>query len=413
MGINDVAASHGKGDFVISQPGADGRPSADRYVVNGEVFADTYDNRGWTDCLAAQMNSTAVAQKPKELFGKESMTKEMLALHYRTALRHIAVNTTGILQNAGLVAVQEHTTDGKTYTLCLCRLEGMYVDRASDDKDAVLCKRKDEDTTVVRFKFVSSDTLSVKARSRGYVLDATFNVGDLLDDKYLSPRNLTLCRLASHLAPAIAFEISSKLHITTFDWVLFRKFYMLTHQWFISNHATFEPTIKTYIADRYNLPLDFLNTLYFTIKQDSFKQSVSSSNKDIRRSELIIRCVQKGTNKVFAEVPVKTTIDNTRVSNGGWGEDAKYGQITKSLQGKAWMSVDFRKLYPSVTMYVGDKLAYNLGRDFGTMYGNSSSDRADILSDGYVGASIPDYILAALEQSARQMVARMNKTQKK
>ena len=41
LNINGRGVPHGKGDFVISQPGADGKPSADRYVVNGAVFADT------------------------------------------------------------------------------------------------------------------------------------------------------------------------------------------------------------------------------------------------------------------------------------------------------------------------------------------------------------------------------------
>ena len=66
LNINGRGVSHGKGDFVISQPGADGKPSASRYVVNGAVFADTYDNRGWQDCLIKQ--SSAIAEKPSELF---------------------------------------------------------------------------------------------------------------------------------------------------------------------------------------------------------------------------------------------------------------------------------------------------------------------------------------------------------
>lgn len=50
--INADGVSHGKGDFVICTKRPDGQPDLnDRWVVNGEIFATTYDNRGWKDCL--------------------------------------------------------------------------------------------------------------------------------------------------------------------------------------------------------------------------------------------------------------------------------------------------------------------------------------------------------------------------
>lgn len=52
LNINGAGVPHGKGDFIIAG-NAGGQPNLnDRYVVNGLVFGDTYDNRGWTDCLA-------------------------------------------------------------------------------------------------------------------------------------------------------------------------------------------------------------------------------------------------------------------------------------------------------------------------------------------------------------------------
>lgn len=51
LNINGAHAFHGKGDFVIAA-NVNGQPDlSSRYVVNGNVFRDTYDNRGWRDCL--------------------------------------------------------------------------------------------------------------------------------------------------------------------------------------------------------------------------------------------------------------------------------------------------------------------------------------------------------------------------
>lgn len=50
--INVVGVSHGKGDFVVCSKLPNGEPNLDdMLVVNGEVFAATYNNKGWTDCL--------------------------------------------------------------------------------------------------------------------------------------------------------------------------------------------------------------------------------------------------------------------------------------------------------------------------------------------------------------------------
>lgn len=52
LNINVVGVSHGKGDFVVCSRLPNGMPNlANRWVVNGEIFANTYNNQGWTDCL--------------------------------------------------------------------------------------------------------------------------------------------------------------------------------------------------------------------------------------------------------------------------------------------------------------------------------------------------------------------------
>lgn len=52
LNINGHGVSHGKGDFVVCGLLPNGQPNlADRWVVNGEIFATTYNNQGWTNCL--------------------------------------------------------------------------------------------------------------------------------------------------------------------------------------------------------------------------------------------------------------------------------------------------------------------------------------------------------------------------
>ena len=70
LNINGVGVQHGKGDFVIAQD-AGGKPNLDDiYVVNGNIFATTYNNQGWTDCLDkkflnAKSNNITINQLPK------------------------------------------------------------------------------------------------------------------------------------------------------------------------------------------------------------------------------------------------------------------------------------------------------------------------------------------------------------
>lgn len=69
LNINGVGVPHGKGDFVIAG-NANGQPNLnDRYVVNGAVFGDTYDNRGWAECLAPSKTGHNNIQLPN-LMGK-------------------------------------------------------------------------------------------------------------------------------------------------------------------------------------------------------------------------------------------------------------------------------------------------------------------------------------------------------
>ena len=72
---NGVGVSHGKGDFIVCAKLPNGKPNlADRWVVNGEIFATTYNNQGWAEHLNWQSNrSISIEQLPKLILEK---TKE-------------------------------------------------------------------------------------------------------------------------------------------------------------------------------------------------------------------------------------------------------------------------------------------------------------------------------------------------
>lgn len=68
LNFNTPGVEHGLGDFILCAKGADGKPNlGDRWVVNGAVFADTYNNQGWQGCLKTTGVGTS-APEPAPLF---------------------------------------------------------------------------------------------------------------------------------------------------------------------------------------------------------------------------------------------------------------------------------------------------------------------------------------------------------
>lgn len=70
LNINGVGISHGKGDFVVCAKLPNGKPNlSDRWVVNGDIFATTYNNRGWADCLKqSDIKSITITSLPNLVF---------------------------------------------------------------------------------------------------------------------------------------------------------------------------------------------------------------------------------------------------------------------------------------------------------------------------------------------------------
>ena len=67
LNLNGAGVSHGKGDFVVCEKLPNGQPNlSNRWVVNGEIFATTYNNQGWVQCLGTSaVKSINISSLPK------------------------------------------------------------------------------------------------------------------------------------------------------------------------------------------------------------------------------------------------------------------------------------------------------------------------------------------------------------
>lgn len=64
--INGVGVSHGTGDFIVCGMLPNGMPNLnDRWVVNGLIFVDTYDNRSFSGEIKS--GKSTVPRKPKSI----------------------------------------------------------------------------------------------------------------------------------------------------------------------------------------------------------------------------------------------------------------------------------------------------------------------------------------------------------
>ena len=92
LNINGAGVSHGKGDFVVCSKLPNGQPNlGDRWVVNGEIFATTYNNQGWTEHLKLSGVNTTTIDKLPRLFTKQQNndTSSHIQLSKEEVLRQI------------------------------------------------------------------------------------------------------------------------------------------------------------------------------------------------------------------------------------------------------------------------------------------------------------------------------------
>lgn len=100
LAYNGFNVGHGKGDFVVCSKLPNGQPNlADRWVVNGEVFAATYNNQGWTDCLKQVQNSMTIADLPKLVSATDKSGKLTVEEYNEILYRNIYFPKSDIFDN--------------------------------------------------------------------------------------------------------------------------------------------------------------------------------------------------------------------------------------------------------------------------------------------------------------------------
>lgn len=145
LNFNAPGVEHGLGDFILCAKGADGRPNlSDRWVVNGAVFADTYNNQGWQGCLKLAGVDTN-APEPAPLFEKpaDTMTK------FSELVKMFHEEFRGLGQAYKIESKRGQSNEGVDIT---------YRVRANDDAPltfTVLLKPKDSSCKVVNMAFSS------------------------------------------------------------------------------------------------------------------------------------------------------------------------------------------------------------------------------------------------------------------
>lgn len=111
LNINGSGVNHGKGDFVIAG-NAGGQPNLNsRYVVNGAVFGNTYDNRGWTDCLSPYKTAQAAVELPN-LFKGSELYERNLNFGAESVFRRFK-EAASILDTSGTVAREVRLIAGR------------------------------------------------------------------------------------------------------------------------------------------------------------------------------------------------------------------------------------------------------------------------------------------------------------
>lgn len=101
LNLNGTGISHGKGDFIVCAKLPNGQPNlADRWVVNGEIFATTYNNQGWTQCLNLNVARTInIAELPKLVVNSESHPSASTFLSYITEDSLLQIGMAHILES--------------------------------------------------------------------------------------------------------------------------------------------------------------------------------------------------------------------------------------------------------------------------------------------------------------------------
>ena len=116
LNYNDPLVKHGKGDFIGCAALPNGKPNlADKWVVNGEVFATTYTNNGFADCLGARAKNANITinMLPNLTSIDDSVPKNVAVWKNRKFWLGVVSNETGaILDVYTYETAKQHGFDG-------------------------------------------------------------------------------------------------------------------------------------------------------------------------------------------------------------------------------------------------------------------------------------------------------------
>ena len=116
LNYNDPLVKHGKGDFIVCAALPNGKPNlADKWVLNGEVFATTYTNNGFADCLGARAKNANITinMLPNLTSTDDSVPKNVAVWKNRKFWLGVVSNETGaILDVYTYETAKQHGFDG-------------------------------------------------------------------------------------------------------------------------------------------------------------------------------------------------------------------------------------------------------------------------------------------------------------
>lgn len=216
---NAPYVKHGKGDFLIARhllP--NGQPDTSRVsVVNGLVFRDTYDNRGWGDCLdtITDVKGITIDDLPK-VISRESVKKDsgfrgkceqeaLDTIHaIRTALANIFLTEGFDIGSSGDNAIPSITQDGRA----TCRFIVKERDKSSE-RGTVLYLSLEGKNIDTEKEFV---TYSIKAVRDNKELNKKFKI-DGTDENSLT-KNFYKMLIVSYLEFCKLFKMTPFRFIT-------------------------------------------------------------------------------------------------------------------------------------------------------------------------------------------------------
>ena len=216
---NAPYVKHGKGDFLIARHLlSNGQPDTSRLsVVNGLVFRDTYDNRGWGDCLDTVTDTKGVTiddlpkvipheVAKKDMGYKGKAEEEALEIIHalRTALANIFLTEGFDIGSSGDNAIPSITQDGRA----TCRFIVKERDKSSERGTVLYLSLEGKNVDTEK----ESDIFSIKAVRDGKELNKKFKFAGT-DENSLA-RNFYKILIVSYLEFCKLFKMTPFRFIT-------------------------------------------------------------------------------------------------------------------------------------------------------------------------------------------------------